>query len=90
MDEYITKARALQIVKGLIGVTPNMALFEVSCQIRNTKPADVEPVVRCMECQQYYFADNRVPAEQTWMCALHGIPVKPSDYCSRATRKSEE
>ena len=52
--------------------------------IDSMEPADVEPVIHCKDCDCYYFADNRVPEEQEWVCALLGRHMNPSDYCSRA------
>lgn len=55
---------------------------------------DTVKVVRCRNCRHYYFADNRIPKEQGWVCAFwnidyftKGIELKPTDYCSHGERK---
>lgn len=52
-------------------------------------PADVAPVVRCRDCKHYYFADNRVPQEQRYICDISGEIWKPDDFCSYGERREE-
>lgn len=51
----------------------------------------VQPeIIRCKDCKHYYFADNRIPQEQRYVCDLNGDRWKPDDYCSFAERKDSE
>ena len=51
----------------------------------------VQPeIIRCKDCKHYYFADNRIPQEQRYVCDLNGDRWKPDDYCSFAERKGSE
>lgn len=44
-------------------------------------------VIRFRDCKEYYFADNRVPAEQVWVCAWLGRVMRHDDFCSLGERK---
>ena len=56
--------------------------------IESLEPADVVPVVRCKECKHCYFADNRVPDEQGWVCEINSSePVNLNGFCSYGERK---
>ena len=44
-------------------------------------------IIRCKDCDCHYFADNRIPNEQEWMCALFGKHMKLDDYCSKAHKR---
>ena len=46
-------------------------------------------LIRCKDCKHYYYADNRIPQEQRYTCALDGDRWKPEDFCSYAERKTE-
>lgn len=51
----------------------------------------VQPeIIRCKDCTHYYFADNRIPQEQRYVCDLNGDKWKPDDYCSFAEWKDSE
>ena len=51
----------------------------------------VQPeIIRCKDCKHYYFADNRIPQEQRYVCDLNGDRWKFDDYCSFAERKDSE
>lgn len=50
-------------------------------------PADVVRVVRCKDCKHYYFADNRIPQEQRYVCEISGEIWKPDSFCSYGERK---
>ena len=50
---------------------------------------DVAPVVRCRDCEHYYFADNRIPQEQRYVCEINGEIWKPDDFCSFGKRREE-
>ena len=49
--------------------------------------ADVVPVVRCKDCKHFYFADNRIPQEQRYVCEISGEIWKPDSFCSYGERK---
>ena len=50
--------------------------------------ADVVPVIRCKDCKHCYFADNRVPDEQGWVCEINSSePVNLNGFCSYGERK---
>ena len=49
--------------------------------------ASVAPVVRCKDCIHYYFADNRIPQEQRYVCEISGEIWKPDSFCSYGERK---
>lgn len=44
-------------------------------------------IIRCRECKHYYFADNRIPQEQRYVCDIGGEIWQPDDYCSYAERR---
>ena len=49
---------------------------------------DLVPVVRCKDCKHCYFADNRVPDEQGWVCEINSSePVNLNGFCSYGERK---
>ena len=51
----------------------------------------VEPeIIRCKNCKHYYFADNRIPQEQRYSCALDGDRWNPDSFCSFAERRGEQ
>lgn len=52
-------------------------------------PADVVQVVRCKDCKHYYFADNRIPQEQRYVCEISGEIWKPDSFCSYGERREE-
>ena len=58
-------------------------------QIKQLPPAQPE-IIRCRDCKHYYFADNRIPQEQRYVCDLDGDRWKPNDYCSFAERMKGE
>lgn len=44
-------------------------------------------IIRCRDCKHYYFADNRIPQEQRYVCDIGGEVWQPDDYCSFAERR---
>ena len=54
--------------------------------IINALPSAQTEIIRCRDCKHYYFADNRIPQEQRYVCDLDGDRWKPDDYCSFAER----
>lgn len=51
--------------------------------------ADVVRVVRCQDCKHYYFADNRIPQEQRYVCEISGEIWKPDSFCCYGERREE-
>lgn len=61
--------------------------YDAQAVISQLPPADVRPVVLCRDCKEYYFADNRVPEEQAWVCSWLGRVMRHDDFCSLGERK---
>ena len=57
--------------------------------VKTLPSADVVPVVRCKDCKHYYFADNRIPQEQRYVCEISGEIWKPDSFCSYGERREE-
>ena len=55
--------------------------------LENLPSASVAPVVRCKDCKHYYFADNRIPQEQRYVCEISGEIWKPDSFCSYGERE---
>lgn len=54
-------------------------------------PAAQPEIVRCKDCKNYYFADNRVPSEQSWVCDAWGVDqTAHMGYCFKAERRTDE
>ena len=51
-------------------------------------PAQPE-IIRCRDCKHYYFADNRIPQEQRYVCDIDGEVWQPDDFCSYGERREE-
>ena len=52
-------------------------------------PAQPE-IIRCKDCKHYYYADNRIPQEQRYVCDLDGDRWKADSFCSFAERRNDE
>lgn len=59
------------------------AVLEV---VQAQPPAQPE-IIRCRECKHYYFADNRIPQEQRYVCDIGGEIWQPDDFCSYGERR---
>ena len=75
MSEYIRREDAVEALDGKIIVTGHenadavlQYMKDISNKIKSIEPADVVPVVRCKDCKHFYFADNRIPQEQRYVC----------------------
>jgi DNA-directed RNA polymerase subunit RPC12/RpoP len=44
-------------------------------------------IVRCKDCEYWYFADNRITCEQENVCGRNGIVVTPDWFCADGKRK---
>lgn len=93
MIEYIAKNLAIELMHqssylsdgDLLEVNGNLAKERIEAE----PAADVMQVVRCRDCKHYYFADNRIPQEQRYVCEISGEIWKPDDFCSYGERKEE-
>ena len=64
--------------------------FYGAMQVLDELPsADVVQVVRCKDCKHYYFADNRIPQEQRYVCEISGEIWNPDDFCSYGKRRKK-
>ena len=103
-DEYIRKAEAIEAVDFGITLASainletgewselfkreNDELRKAIERIQKIEPADVVQVVRCKDCKHCYYADNRVPDEQGWVCEINSCePVNLNGFCSYGERK---
>ena len=89
-DEYISKAKAIEEVNCALDRETLLFSFVRKVTISALKrlpSADVAPVVRCKDCKHYYFADNRIPQEQRYVCEISGEIWKPDSFCSYGERK---
>ena len=59
------------------------ALSEIRDMLESAQPE----IIHCRECKHYYFADNRIPQEQRYVCDIGGEVWQPDDYCSYAERR---
>ena len=57
------------------------------CLVEDAPTVDAVPVVRCKDCAYSYFADNRVPAEQSLVCERTGCDVTPDWFCAGGRRR---
>ena len=54
------------------------------------KPKVVGKLIRCKDCKHYYFADNRVEAEQCHVCGYWDFEdPKPDGFCSFSERRED-
>ena len=54
-----------------------------------TRTSDMVEVVKCKNCTHCYYATNRSPDEQCWVCDKHGIDVTEDWYCADGERRDE-
>lgn len=80
MDELISREAALYWAEG--GCHPS----RVAEKIRRLPSVQPE-VVRCKDCMNYYWPENREQKEREWTCWKYGIPREPDDFCSNAKKK---
>ena len=89
MTEYVSKTDVLNlpqsIERNLCGEIVERSI-DVK-DIESLEPADVVPVVRCKDCKHFYFADNRIPQEQRYVCEISGEIWKPDSFCSYGERE---
>lgn len=88
-DEYISKQDAKDVLQEKVFHNLTDEFYGAMQVLDELEPADVAPVVRCRDCKHYYFADNRVPQEQRYVCDISGEIWKPDDFCSYGERREE-
>ena len=66
---------------------PEDWLEQVIERLRNDPEAEWVEITRCKDCKHYYYADNRIPQEQRYVCDLDSDRWNPDDYCSYAERR---
>ena len=48
-------------------------------------------IIRCKDCKHYYFADNRIESEQSWVCDVWGVDqTAHMGFCFKAERRTDE
>lgn len=91
-DEYICKQDAVDALDRIFDNVPmelTTEILRLRRELRGLSHADVAPVVRCRDCKHYYFADNRIPQEQRYVCEISGEIWKPDDFCSYGEMKEK-
>ena len=99
-DDYIRKQDAVDALKAQADTMrtwveryaeQRIGILTAVNIVEDIKPADVVPVVRCKDCKHCYFADNRVPDEQGWVCEINSSePVNLNGFCSYGERRKQE
>ena len=100
MNDLIDRQVAIELIHSLYPSAPIMRMNRKRWKkkyepyIEAEKALEMLPsaqpeIIRCKDCKHYYFADNRIPQEQRYSCALDGDRWKPEDFCSYAERKTE-
>ena len=69
---------------------PSTEWYCVEDMIENAPAVDAVLVVRCKDCKHVYFASNRVPEEQCWVCDLIGLDVTEGWYCADGERREND
>lgn len=86
MDDLISRQRAIQLLKDRLD-EDYLDGYEYLEQLKGMPSAQPE-IIRCKDCKHYYFADNRVPSEQSWVCDAWGVDqTAHMGYCFKAERK---
>lgn len=91
MSDYISRHDAIEEIRKAENHAFNSfykGLVKAHKIVADLPPADVVEVVRCRDCKHCYFADNRVPDEQGWVCEINSSePVNLNGFCSYGERK---
>ena len=98
MSDYIRREDAICLIKHYLDNPPKNhsqlfidgmedAYYRMLSNLNNFPSADVVQVVRCKDCKHYYFADNRIPQEQRYVCEINGEIWKPDSFCSYGERE---
>ena len=87
MSDYIRKADAKDALQEKVFHNLTDEFYGAMQVIDEMPSADVVQVVRCKDCKHFYFADNRIPQEQRYVCEISGEIWKPDSFCSYGERK---
>ena len=84
MGDLITRAAALDAIStdGGCGMCARRVL--------DIPAVDAAPIVRCKDCKHIYYASNRTPDEQCWVCSLIGLDVIEEWFCASGEREDSE
>lgn len=85
MNDTISRQGVLRILYTMPPeeLKTKLKLIELVKLMPSTQPE----IIRCRDCKHYYFADNRIPQEQRYVCDIGGEVWQPDDYCSFAERR---
>ncbi len=88
-DEYVRKQDAIDAFNRAVQDVGILDADDIETVFGMLSSADVVQVVLCRDCEHYYFADNRIPQEQRYVCEISGEIWKPDDFCSFGKRREE-
>lgn len=92
---WINKASLIEELKKSLGcVTTSGEVILLDCDNRCwnniIKAIDNSiTLTKCEECEFCYYADNRVPDEQGWVCEINGDDVNLNGFCENGVRKKD-
>ena len=96
-EDAVSRRRLLSDLKELTAAWGNYPVMaeqikgvETAIGYVETIPSAQSEIIRCRDCKHYYYADNRIPQEQRYVCDLDGDRWKPDDYCSFAKQKEDD
>ena len=89
MSDYISREDAVDELQVKVFHNLTDEYYGTMRVLDELPAADVAPVVRCKDCKHYYFADNRIPQEQCYVCEISGEIWKPDSFCSYGERREE-
>lgn len=84
--EYISREAANKMIdEAILGASDFAQDTRDACHeaINSVKPADVVPVVRCMDCRFY-------AKKQSSLCDMHHRAVNVDDYCNYGVRMNKD
>ena len=86
MAEYINRGTAIAKLTALEVTEPNATMADAKRVLADMQTADVEPVVRCKDCEYSY-------DEISYLCCYHGVcvdcVVPPNFSCAYGKRRAE-
>ena len=94
--DLITKDFALYVVHyfaSMLTWSKEDILSEIDRTIKEAKPADAVPVVRCKDCrswEQYNACDGTKPHRCMNHDAIFYKRTKPDDFCSYGERRTDD
>ena len=91
MSDSIYRQDAIDALDKRFDIIPMEQTTEILLLRKDLRelPSAQPEIIRCKDCKHYFFADNRIPQEQRYSCALDGDRWKPDSFCSFAERKTE-